>query len=169
MKHNIIQLLFQVLSKSVSDAFNYYGEHDTIETQKFVRIFDRFFDMLNIRSLEEGIYKRKPDLLAYRTIDDSYFEVCIYAPALTQMLIIVVKIGPTWLHRWVEKRLQTNERASLQLRKRSCFFPVKPMKDCMSQVNFNNFMFNLIYFHSGIISGSGAIPITTVWSKVPLF
>ena len=55
--------LFQVLSKSVADAFDYYGEHDTIETQKFVRTFDQFFDMLNTRSQEEGIYKRKPDLL----------------------------------------------------------------------------------------------------------
>lgn len=64
-----------MLSKSVADAFAYYGEDDTIETQRFVRTFDWFFDMLNTRSLEEGIYKRKPDLLAYRTIDDPRFEV----------------------------------------------------------------------------------------------
>ena len=37
--------------------------------------FDRFFDMLNIRSLEEGIYKKKPDLLLYRKIDDACFKV----------------------------------------------------------------------------------------------
>lgn len=73
-------MLFQVLSKSVANAFDYYGERDTTETQKFVRTFDRFFDMLNTRSLEEGIYKRKPDLLPYRTIDDSRFEVYNYVP-----------------------------------------------------------------------------------------
>ena len=31
--------------------------------------------MLNIRSLEEGIYKKKPDLLLYRKIDDACFKV----------------------------------------------------------------------------------------------
>ena len=64
-----------MLSKSVADAFAYYGESDTRETQKFVRTFDRFFDMLNTRSLEEGIYKIKPDLLAYKTFDDPRFTI----------------------------------------------------------------------------------------------
>ena len=69
-------IFIQVLSKSVANTFDYYGEHDIIETQKFVKTFDRFFDMLNTRSLEEGIYKKKPDLLPYRTTDDQRFEVC---------------------------------------------------------------------------------------------
>ena len=65
----------QVLSKSVADALEYYSEPDTIETQRFVRYFDRFFDMLNTQHLEEGIRKRKPDLAPYRTFDDSRFKV----------------------------------------------------------------------------------------------
>ena len=64
----------QVLSKSVAEAMEYYDDNDTVETRKFVRTFDRFFDMLNTRSLEEGIYK-KPDLLPYRKIDDTRFKV----------------------------------------------------------------------------------------------
>ena len=32
-------------------------------------MFDRFFDMMNTRCLEEGIYKRKPDLAPYKLTD----------------------------------------------------------------------------------------------------
>ena len=35
-----------------------------------MRNFDRFFDMFNIRCLEEEIYKKKPDLRAYKKVDD---------------------------------------------------------------------------------------------------
>ena len=41
-------------------------------------MFDRFFDMLNTRCLEEGIQKRKPDLAPYRTPDDSRLKVSWY-------------------------------------------------------------------------------------------
>ena len=34
-----------------------------------MRIFDCFFDMMNTRCLEEGIYKRKPDLAPYKLTD----------------------------------------------------------------------------------------------------
>ena len=40
-----------------------------------MRIFDRFFDMLNTRSMEESVYKRKPDLSPYRTSKDTRLEV----------------------------------------------------------------------------------------------
>ncbi|XP_065909327.1 uncharacterized protein [Dysidea avara] len=69
-----VNLAAQVLSKSVADCFEYYDETDTIETQRFVRKFDRFFDMLNTRNLDEAYYKLKPDLRAYRKKDDTRFE-----------------------------------------------------------------------------------------------
>lgn len=47
----------------------------TEETEKFCRIFDRFFDMLNTRILHQEIRDRKPDLAAYEKADDSRFEV----------------------------------------------------------------------------------------------
>ena len=50
-------------------------DSDTTETEKFVRTFDRFFDMLNVRCLEEGIQKIKPDLHPYRDPDDTRFKV----------------------------------------------------------------------------------------------
>ena len=61
--------------KSVSDAFAYFGDPLTEETQKFVLTFDRFFDCLNVRSLEEGALKRKPDRKPYCSPDDSRFSV----------------------------------------------------------------------------------------------
>ena len=63
--------LTQVLSRSVADALEYCGDPDMKETVLFVRKFDRFFDMLNTRSLEEGIHRRKPDLAPYRTPEDT--------------------------------------------------------------------------------------------------
>ena len=65
----------QVLSKSVADAMEYIGDVNTKETERFVRFFDRFFDMLNTRSMEESIYKRKPDLAPYRTSEDTRLKV----------------------------------------------------------------------------------------------
>ena len=53
----------------------YMEDEDTKETIRFVRIFDRFFDMLNTRSLEEHIYKIKPDLAPYRSPDDERLKV----------------------------------------------------------------------------------------------
>ena len=67
--------MLQVLSKTVADAMEYIGDESTKETIRFVRTFDRFFDMLNTRSLEECVHKLKPDLAPYRYPDDSRLKV----------------------------------------------------------------------------------------------
>lgn len=54
---------------------NARGTRDTTGTEKFCRMFDRFFDMLNTRSLTEGRKKRKPDLLPYYSANDKRFKV----------------------------------------------------------------------------------------------
>jgi len=64
-----------VLSNTVASAFAYYGDDDTKETERFVRTFDRFFDMMNTRCLEEGMQNIKPDLDPYREKNDDRFEV----------------------------------------------------------------------------------------------
>ena len=38
-------------------------------------MFDKFFDCLNTRDLEEGMKKRKPDLNGYFSENDSRFKV----------------------------------------------------------------------------------------------
>ena len=75
-----IHYAMQVLSRTVGDALLHYNEEDTIETARFVKMFDRFFDMLNTRSLKEHIFQRKPDLSPYRTPDDTRLQVstCSY-------------------------------------------------------------------------------------------
>ena len=69
----------QVLSSSVADAFKTLRTQgimqDTEETEQFCRLFDRFFDMLNTRAIDEGIRRRKPDLKAYEKVDDARFQV----------------------------------------------------------------------------------------------
>jgi len=43
----------------------------------FVRNFDRLFDMLNTRCLEEEIYQLKPDLQAYKDPGGKRFKVYV--------------------------------------------------------------------------------------------
>lgn len=70
-----MHLIPQILSKSVSDAFKYFGDTTTMETEKFTLTFDRFFDCLNVRCLSEWKVKRKPDLKPYTSVDDPRLEV----------------------------------------------------------------------------------------------
>ena len=55
-----------MLSTSVAEAFGFEKNSDTSETERFVRTFDKFFDLMNVRSLKEGEHKRKPNLNPYR-------------------------------------------------------------------------------------------------------
>ena len=62
-----------------------------METEIFVRNFDRFFDMLNTRCLEEEIYTLKPDLKAYKEPNDERFKVYIICAikCSNQKLVII--------------------------------------------------------------------------------
>ena len=59
----------------MANAFSYYNDPETSETERFCLMFDQFFDCLNTRSFTEGRRRRKPDLLPYRTSRDTRFEV----------------------------------------------------------------------------------------------
>ena len=48
---------------------------DTEETERFCLMFDRFFDMLNTRAIDEGMRRKKPDLKPYEKVDDERFQV----------------------------------------------------------------------------------------------
>ena len=43
--------------------------------ERFVRMFDKFFDLVNVRSLSEAHYKRKMDLRPYREVTDERLRV----------------------------------------------------------------------------------------------
>ena len=72
---NIYNLL-QVLSSSVANAFSTLRDlklmKGTEETQKFCIMFDRYFDMMNTRAIDEGLRQRKPDPRAYENVDFRY-------------------------------------------------------------------------------------------------
>ena len=64
-----------MLSTSVANALGYYALEETVETEKFVRFFDKFFDCLNVRCLSASVRRRKPDLRPYRSPDDPRLKV----------------------------------------------------------------------------------------------
>ena len=70
-----------MLSSSVANGFKSLRElkltsTDTSETEQFCTIFDKFFDIFNTRSIDEGQRKRKPDLNPFYRTDDPRLKVC---------------------------------------------------------------------------------------------
>ena len=47
----------------------------TRELQRFIRYFNKFFDVLNVANQFEGERKRNPDLLPFRTVTDERLQV----------------------------------------------------------------------------------------------
>jgi len=46
------------------------------ETAKFAGTFDKFFDALNVSNYTEGVRRRKPFQLPYRSSSDFRLKVC---------------------------------------------------------------------------------------------
>ena len=63
------------MSSTVADALTYLNNEETTETRHFIRLFDEFFDCLNVTSKLEGILKRKEARLAYYEPGDKRFKV----------------------------------------------------------------------------------------------
>ena len=51
------------------------GTLDTIATEMFCRIFDKFFDICNTRSVDEHIIKKKPNVKPFYEAGDERLEV----------------------------------------------------------------------------------------------
>ena len=69
----------QALSESVSKQLEFYrhkeGGDETVATEQFVMMMDRFFDAFNVRDLGEGKRTRKPMWDPYWSEKDWRFEV----------------------------------------------------------------------------------------------
>ena len=65
----------QVPSNSVCKTLVLQGDLSTTETQRFVAIFNKFFDLLNVRSLEESVRECNSDKAPYRSPDDERLKV----------------------------------------------------------------------------------------------
>jgi hypothetical protein len=50
-------------------------KEETMSTRHFIEMFDRFFDMLNVRRLGQDVRTRKPDLAAFKSVDDPRLKV----------------------------------------------------------------------------------------------
>ena len=61
----------------MSKALELIGGPDVEETVKFTAIFDQFFDALNVSNFTDGVHKRKPFKLPYRSKDDFCLKVSI--------------------------------------------------------------------------------------------
>lgn len=53
------------------------GGPETEETVKFILMFDKFFDVLNVTNFTNWARARKPDKQPYQKIDDKRLEVSI--------------------------------------------------------------------------------------------
>ena len=65
-----VNLTVQIPSHSVATALKFYDIPGSQATQTFVANMNRFFDMLNVRSKNEGIHKMKEDLKPYESHSD---------------------------------------------------------------------------------------------------
>ena len=73
----IYTYLLQVLSQTVSKALELTGGDEAKETAKFVDLFDKFFDCLNVNSFTKGKHSRKVFQNPYRKATDFRLKVCI--------------------------------------------------------------------------------------------
>ena len=65
----------QVLSDSVSKALTTIGKDETEETAKFVDMFNKFFDCLNVSNFTAGMHSRNPFKSPYRSKTDFRLQV----------------------------------------------------------------------------------------------
>ena len=65
-----------MLSKSVYHALEAQGFPNTKSTRKFIFMFNRFFDCLNVRSIFDGQKSRNDDLKPYESPTDIRLKVC---------------------------------------------------------------------------------------------
>lgn len=71
-----------MLSESVSKALQLTGGQEVEETARFVALFDKFFDALNVCNFTNGIHRRKPFQLPYRSASDYRLKVLLCAPII---------------------------------------------------------------------------------------
>ena len=69
-----VRLAAQVLSETVANSLEMLFDDSVSETVTFIRMMNKFYDCLNVRSPYEGRNKRNPNLDAYTRNDDDRLE-----------------------------------------------------------------------------------------------
>ena len=67
-----------MLSESVADALKLQGYQSTSELEKFIRMFNKFFDILNVSDVFGGVKARNENLEPFRSANDVRLLVCLY-------------------------------------------------------------------------------------------
>ena len=65
----------QVLSETISKALQLTGGPEATETVRFISMFDKFFDCVNVANLTSGRFKRKVFQQPYRSGEDFRLKV----------------------------------------------------------------------------------------------
>lgn len=88
-------LILKVLSTTVANAFEMEDNQQIKETIRFIRMMDTYFDIMNVRSLNESVFTRKPNLRPFRSSSDDRFKVIntLYHAKLRLSCIFVVVRG----------------------------------------------------------------------------
>ena len=68
-----VKFAVQVLSETTARILQNFGTPETSETANYCQMLDKFFDCLNVRSLDEHQRKLKPFLKPYTSVDDERF------------------------------------------------------------------------------------------------
>ena len=69
----------QILSSLVANTFAYFKDESTSETELFVRMCDRFFNLLNVQCFSEVKKGRKPELIPINNHPaNKRLKVCIH-------------------------------------------------------------------------------------------
>ena len=69
-----VSLAAQVLSKTVATAMEMKYRVYVSETVCFIRIINKWFDILNVRNLQEGQTKRNPNLAPFTDVNDARLQ-----------------------------------------------------------------------------------------------
>jgi len=68
-------MYIQVLSETVCKALQLTGGPEAAETVRFISMFDKFFDCVNVANFTSGRFKRKIFQQPYRSRDDFRLKV----------------------------------------------------------------------------------------------
>ena len=73
-----LHFFLQVLSNTVATALRLTGKDEVEETARFVTMFDRLFDCLNVADFDSGRHSRNPFKAPYRSGGDFRLKVRSY-------------------------------------------------------------------------------------------
>ena len=102
----------QVLSRSVSNVLNEWDPPGPKETTKFCRMIDSFFDLLNVRCLDEDKLKGKPFLRPFDEINDISFDW-------------LKKVFLPYFENWKQSSDQREGREFSDIEKAKMFLPIE--------------------------------------------